>query len=54
MRGTYVRLRGFVDETLARIPCAAIDDVDFKREGIAASEVEARLRFVFFVKDAAP
>ena len=54
VRGTYVRLRGFVDETLARIACVALDDVDFKREGIAATEVEARLRFVFFVKDAAP
>ena len=53
VRGTYPRLRGFVDATLARIACAALDDVDFKREGIAATEVEARLRFLFYVKDAA-
>ena len=54
VRGTYLRLRGFVDATLARVPCAALEDVDFKREGIAATEVEARLRFLFFLKDDAP
>ena len=53
VRGTYPRLRGFVDATLARIACAALEDVDFKREAIGSSEAEARLRFVFFVKDPA-
>ena len=52
VRGTYLRLRAFVDATLARIPCAALEDVDFKRDAIAATEVEARLRFLFFVQDA--
>jgi len=51
VRGAYPRVRHFVDATLAEIPCAAIEDVDFKREAIGASETEARLRFLFFLKD---
>ncbi len=52
VRGAYPRVRRFVDATLAEIPCLAIEDVDFKREAIAATETEARLRFLFFLKDA--
>lgn len=51
VRGTYPRLRGFVDGALARIPCAALEDVDFKRDAIGATEADARLRFVFFLKE---
>jgi hypothetical protein len=53
VRGAYPRLRKFVDATLAEIPCAAIEDVDFKREAIGAGETDARLRFVLFLKGAA-
>ena len=53
VRGSYPRLRAFVDATLARIACAALEDVDFKRDAISATEAEARLRFLFFVKDPA-
>jgi Tfp pilus assembly protein PilO len=51
VRGAYPRLRGFVDATLAEIACAALEDVDFKRDAISATEAEARLRFLFFLKD---
>lgn len=51
VRGTYPRLRGFVDATLARIPCVALEDVDFKRDAIGSTEAEARLRLLFFLKD---
>lgn len=50
VRGPYPRLRGFVDATLAKIPCAALEDVDFKREAIGAPDTEARLRLVFFLR----
>ena len=53
VRGAYPKLRRFVDATLAEVPCAAIEDVDFKREAIGATETEARLRFVFYLKDGA-
>jgi hypothetical protein len=52
IRGPYPRLRGFVDGTLARIPCAALASIDFKRDAISATEAEARLRFVFYIRDA--
>ena len=52
VRGAYPRLRGFVDATLAQIPSAALEDVDFTRDGIGATQAEAKLRFVFFLKDA--
>ena len=54
VRGPYPRLRSFVDATLAEVACAAIEDVDFKREGIGATETEARLRFVFFLRGDKP
>jgi Tfp pilus assembly protein PilO len=53
VRGAYPRVRGFVDATLARIACAALEDVDFKRDAIGTADVEARLRFLFFLKDSA-
>lgn len=49
-RGTYPRLRAFADAVLSRIPFAALDDIDFKREAIGAAEAEARMRFVFFLR----
>lgn len=52
VRGAYLRLREFVDATLAQIPSAALEDVDFTRDGIGATQAEAKLRFVFFLKDA--
>lgn len=52
VRGTYPRLRHFVDATLRAAPSAALEDVDFKRDGIGMSATEARLRFIFYLKDA--
>lgn len=52
VRGTYPRLRHFVDATLQAAPSAALEDVDFKRDGIGMAATEARLRFVFHLKDA--
>jgi len=52
VRGPYPRLRGFVDATLAQIPNVALEDVDFTRDGIGVTQAEAKLRFVFFLKDA--
>jgi hypothetical protein len=51
VRGTYPRLRHFVDATLQAVPSAALEDVDFKRDGIGMAATEARLRFVFYLKD---
>ena len=52
VRGTYPQLRRFIDATLQSVPCAALEDVDFKRDQIGAPTTEAKLRFVFYLKDA--
>jgi len=49
-RGGYPQLRAFVDAALADLRCAAIEDMDFKREGIGAAQIEARMKLVFFLK----
>ena len=53
LRGPYRDLRRFVDEALHRIPYAALEQVEVKRDGIGSPSVEARLRFVFHLKDGA-
>jgi hypothetical protein len=50
LKGEYPRLRGFIDATLARIPCAAIEEVSFRRDAIGAAQTEARLRLLFFLR----
>ena len=52
VRGAYPQVRKFIDATLQAVPCAALNDVDFKRDGIGAPATEAKLRFVFYLKDA--
>ncbi len=52
VRGGYPQLRRFIDATLQSVPCAALEDVDFKRDQIGAPTTEARLRFVFYLKGA--
>jgi len=50
VRGPYSQLRAFVDSALADLRCASIEDIDFKREGIGATQIEARMKLVFFLK----
>jgi hypothetical protein len=54
VRGPYLALRRFVDGTLQSVPFAALDEVVFRRDGIGVPQTEAKLRFVFYLKDAAP
>jgi hypothetical protein len=51
VQGRYPDLRRFVNETLRAIPCAALEQVSFRRDGIEAPAAEAKLRFVFYLKD---
>jgi hypothetical protein len=51
VQGPYPDLRRFVGATLRVIPCAALEQVSFRRDGIDAQSAEARLRFVFHLKD---
>ena len=54
VHGPYPKLRGFAESVLAAIPAAALEEVSFKREAIGNPATEARLRLVFYLKDAAP
>jgi Tfp pilus assembly protein PilO len=52
LQGSYPRLRRFVDATLYEARCAALEEVQFRREGIGTPHTEARLRFVLYLKEA--
>lgn len=51
VKGAYPELRRFVDGVLIAVPAAALEEVWFKRDGIASGTAEAKLRFVFYLKD---
>jgi hypothetical protein len=49
VRGTYPQLRGFVAEALAKVPAAALEESQFKRDSVAAPGLEAQLRFALYL-----
>lgn len=46
----YEPLRAFVKDVLADLPSLALDRFDLRRENIGATAVDARLRFVLYLK----
>ena len=52
VRGTYAQTRAYCDRILAAVPYAALDDLHFKREGVAVPEGEARVRWTFYLRSA--
>jgi len=54
VKGPYLKLREFIEGVLAEIPAAALEEISFKRDSIGAPAAEARLRFVFYLREAAP
>lgn len=51
LKGSYAAIRKFCEQTLLEIPCVALNDIEFKREAIANSMMEARLRFTLYLTD---
>lgn len=49
--GSYPQVRGFVHEVLRALPCAALADIEFKRERIGVASTEANIRFVFYLRE---
>jgi len=49
VKGTYLQIRQFVDQALIDVPVAALDDINFKREAIGATQLEARIKFTLYV-----
>lgn len=54
VKGTYAALRRFAEQVLLAIPFAALDELRFKREAIAAPLLDARLRFTLYLSDVPP
>ena len=48
VKGTYPQLRGFIAETLQKVPAAALDDVIVKRESIGSPLLDAQVTFTVF------
>ncbi|MEI7970036.1 MAG: hypothetical protein WCJ69_13715 [Betaproteobacteria bacterium] len=51
VRGTYPQLRGFIAETLATVPAAALEDIVMRREAIGSPVLDARLTFTLYFGD---
>lgn len=48
VKGSYLQIRQFVDQALIDVPVAALDDINFKRETIGATQLEARIKFTLY------
>ena len=53
IKGSYVRVRSFLEDLLMVIPFASIDDLSFKRETANDDEIEVRLAMTLFTRNAA-
>ena len=49
VKGSYVQIRQFVAQALADVPVAALEDINFKRETIGATQLQARIKFTLFL-----
>ncbi|WP_427308971.1 hypothetical protein [Cupriavidus sp. H39] len=49
VRGSYVAIRRFCEETLTAIPFVSLDEVHFKRGAIGEATVDAKLQFTLFL-----
>lgn len=53
VRGSYASVWQFCLQALAAIPFASLDEISFRRDAIADTLLEARLRFTLYLKDGA-
>lgn len=53
VKGSYAAIWRFVLLALENIPFASLDEINFKRENIGETVLEARLRLTFYLKDSA-
>jgi hypothetical protein len=52
VKGQYQAIRKFCEQTLLAIPFASLDEINFKREEITNSTLEAKLHFTLYLSDA--
>jgi len=48
VKGSYPQIRGFISQVLADIPAIALDEVDFRRDGVGNAVLDVRLRLTLF------
>lgn len=53
VKGSYSAIRSFVEDVLITIPFASLDQINFKRDGIAAAQIEAKLSFTLYLNASA-
>lgn len=51
IKGDYLHIRQFLSQTLADIPYASLDSVDFQRQKITDAMLEAQVKMTFFMID---
>ncbi|MCB1907058.1 MAG: type 4a pilus biogenesis protein PilO [Rhodocyclaceae bacterium] len=49
LRGQYEQIRGFVDQVLRSVPTLAVDELDFARERISQSRLDAHVRLNLYM-----
>ena len=54
VRGSYQQVRAYCERTLATMPFAALDALQFKREGVAAATGEARIQWTLYLRPGHP
>lgn len=54
VRGTYAQVRTYCEQMLLTAPFAALDSLQFKREGIGTETGEARLRWTYYLRPPQP
>ncbi|MCU6498899.1 hypothetical protein LPN04_13965 [Rugamonas sp. A1-17] len=54
VKGPYQSIWQFAMQALREMPFASLDEIGFRREAIAETTVEARLRFTLYLKDGEP
>lgn len=51
VKGAYLPIRAFCEQVLLAIPFASLDDISFKRDGIAVPTLEARIGLTLYLAD---
>jgi hypothetical protein len=54
VHGSYRQVRAYCERTLSAMPFAALDALQFKREGVAAATGEARIQWTLYLRAAHP
>lgn len=49
VKGNYEQIRAFVADLLVAVPALAVNEITLKREGIAATTVEAQIKLTLFL-----